>query len=98
VTPLASYVATVCGHRYELVVYTDAKGYVLRVYDRRAADLAAPVRLDPRVYGHGAAGEDWTRTVWRSWLRDGAERLLYRMGVLRFQLATFEPIVAAASA
>lgn len=93
--PIASYVASVRGHRYDLAVYSDRRGYFLRVYDGRARDLVPPVHLDPGVYGHGPMGAAWTPTEWRAWLRDGAERLLFRVGLFRLaELRLTEPTAA----
>jgi hypothetical protein len=84
--PLASYGACIRGRRYDLAVYEDNRGYFLRIYDGRARDIVPPVYLDPAAHGGGGTGA-WSGPMWRGWLRDGAERLLFRVGVLRLALS-----------
>lgn len=85
--PLASYAAAVRGRRYDMAIYKDRRGFFLRIYDRRARDIVAPVHLDPAIYGYGPDARPWSRPMWRAWLRDGAERLLFRVGIHRFSVA-----------
>jgi hypothetical protein len=74
-----------------MAVYRDKRGYFLRIYDGRARDIIPPVHLDLAVYGHDVDGAPWSDGTWRSWLREGAERLLYRVGILRFALTAPMP-------
>jgi hypothetical protein len=85
--PIASYVAVVRRRRYDLAAYRDPRGYFLRVYDGRAADLVPPVHLDPRFYGQHANGVAWSEGEWRAWLKAGAEALLFRVRLLRLREA-----------
>lgn len=85
--PVVSYGARARGRLYDLAIYQDKRGYFLHVYDGRARDLVAPVHLDPRTHGQHPDGAPWSYPTWRAWLRDGAERLLFRVGILRLAIA-----------